>query len=132
MFERGKNKGNGRNKNRGNGESRFCVCPQCGKTVPHTRGVPCSTITCPVCKVFMVRSDLKKSYNQKQIFSDNTNKNVFPEINYSICKVCGICVKACTVAAITLLNKKVVINKEKCTKCSNCVEACPKNAIILN
>lgn len=32
-----------------------CVCPKCGKTVPHQRGIPCIQTTCPDCGVAMTR-----------------------------------------------------------------------------
>lgn len=34
----------------GAGPAGDCVCPKCGTRVPHGRGVPCYTITCPGCK----------------------------------------------------------------------------------
>lgn len=32
-----------------------CVCPKCYASVPHPRGVPCRTISCPDCGSFMGR-----------------------------------------------------------------------------
>ena len=32
-----------------------CVCPDCDTSVPHPRGVPCRTISCPKCGTFMGR-----------------------------------------------------------------------------
>jgi len=32
-----------------------CICPNCGATVPHTRGVPCYQISCPNCGTRMTR-----------------------------------------------------------------------------
>jgi predicted Fe-Mo cluster-binding NifX family protein len=31
-----------------------CFCPRCGRTVPHVRGTPCSSIACPSCGTPMV------------------------------------------------------------------------------
>lgn len=42
---------------------------------------------------------------------------------------CGICVKTCPYAAITIENNLAVINKEKCTNCGLCVAKCPTKAI---
>ena len=32
-----------------------CVCPKCGKTAPHQRGIPCLQVTCPDCGTAMTR-----------------------------------------------------------------------------
>ena len=40
----------------GAGPEGNCVCPKCGKKIPHQRGVPCYSATCPECKTQMVRS----------------------------------------------------------------------------
>lgn len=33
----------------------YCVCPNCGATLSHQRGVPCYTLKCPLCGSAMVR-----------------------------------------------------------------------------
>ena len=32
-----------------------CVCPKCGHKSSHPRGVPCSTLKCPNCKISLER-----------------------------------------------------------------------------
>ncbi len=32
-----------------------CVCPSCGKSVPHQQGVPCTQVKCPACGAAMSR-----------------------------------------------------------------------------
>lgn len=32
-----------------------CICPSCGTTAAHTRGVPCSQTKCPRCGAMMTR-----------------------------------------------------------------------------
>ena len=39
----------GRKPGKGIGGSSKCVCPNCGYTTEHTRGVPCSKTSCPKC-----------------------------------------------------------------------------------
>ena len=51
----GMGKGGGQRMARG--PSGSCVCPKCGTTVPHQRGVPCNQIKCPNCGTFMTRGD---------------------------------------------------------------------------
>lgn len=33
-----------------------CVCPKCGKQVPHQRGNPCTQRVCPSCGTKMMRA----------------------------------------------------------------------------
>jgi len=40
----------------GSGPGGECVCPACGKILPHRKGVPCSTLVCPDCGVSMTRN----------------------------------------------------------------------------
>lgn len=39
----------------GSGPDGNCVCPKCGYTISHERGVPCSTLKCPRCNVNLER-----------------------------------------------------------------------------
>jgi len=52
-----RNTGAGRSKmgGAGLGTGGNCICPGCGKTVPHQRGVPCTSQKCPNCGTNMNR-----------------------------------------------------------------------------
>lgn len=39
----------------GKGPDGACLCPKCGYSIPHERGVPCSTLKCPKCEVNLER-----------------------------------------------------------------------------
>lgn len=47
------------------------------------------------------------------------------------CTGCTLCVKACPFNAITIVNKKAIIDLHKCTLCGACVPACKFKAILL-
>ncbi|MFA5646282.1 MAG: hypothetical protein WDA18_08015 [Candidatus Ratteibacteria bacterium] len=37
------------------GTGGFCVCPKCGKKVPHERAMPCASRKCDACGSMMLR-----------------------------------------------------------------------------
>ena len=39
----------------GQGPGGYCVCPKCGYTIPHQKGVPCSSLQCPNCEINLER-----------------------------------------------------------------------------
>lgn len=62
----GQNQGQARGQGRGQGRARQggmaaglggeCVCPKCGHTQPHERGIPCIQVMCPACGAAMNRA----------------------------------------------------------------------------
>ena len=51
----GSGRGCGCGKNSGQAVSGECLCPVCGRSIPHPAGVPCSSLKCPDCSTSMVR-----------------------------------------------------------------------------
>lgn len=51
----GTGRGMGGGNRPGSGIGGYCVCPNCGKQIPHQRGVPCSSINCPSCGTQMLK-----------------------------------------------------------------------------
>jgi len=47
-----------------------CVCPACGKTIPHKRGSPCSERYCPDCGEPLVGSSKAKERSLKEMLAD--------------------------------------------------------------
>jgi electron transfer flavoprotein alpha subunit len=52
-------------------------------------------------------------------------------INSKKCIGCGICVQACPVDALEIVDGIVKVDQEKCIKCGKCVRVCPTSAIEL-
>lgn len=50
--------GGGRNGGGGFGSGGNCVCAKCGRSLPHARGVKCTSVKCPDCGHAMVREEL--------------------------------------------------------------------------
>jgi uncharacterized Fe-S center protein len=54
---------------------------------------------------------------------------VAPFINVQNCIGCGGCVVACPVAAITLHEKRAVLDSRRCIGCASCIAACQYHAV---
>lgn len=110
----------------------MCVCPSCGYTKQHEKGVACFSLLCPKCKSRMIRKDVleKASDNQKQqIFKTSDNKNPYPKVNPDVCIACGKCIVICPFKAISIKNNVAFIDEGLCKKCRKCVPECPVDAI---
>ena len=53
---RGQGQGKGIGRGRG-GCPVICFCPNCGKELPHTPGIPCNSVNCPNCGTLMTRKN---------------------------------------------------------------------------
>ena len=54
---------------------------------------------------------------------------MFIQVNQELCDGCGVCVEACSVGAIQLVDQRAVIDEALCTQCEACINACPNKAI---
>ena len=110
------------------------VCPNCGYSVVHERGVPCRSLQCPKCHVSLTPSDLISNV-VSEILLDNKNDekgksiNPYPLVDTEICEGCGQCVDLCPQNAIQLKDGIAVIDEDKCKNCRKCVRVCPVLAI---
>ena len=52
-----------------------------------------------------------------------------PVLKPDLCVGCGVCAGICPAKAITIKNKKAIINRKACIRCFCCQEFCPKSAL---
>jgi ferredoxin len=54
-----------------------------------------------------------------------------PEIDLTLCTLCGDCVAACPYYAVEIVGDRLVLNEERCVYCGDCEDLCPMGAIAL-
>lgn len=52
-----------------------------------------------------------------------------PRVSQRMCIGCGACARNCAHGAITLTDKKALIDHEKCVGCGRCIGVCPVDAV---
>jgi HK97 family phage prohead protease len=62
---RGDGQGQGGSR-QGDGGADICVCPKCGKEVPHEKGIPCKDIKCPECNTNMAGKNKNENTDKKE------------------------------------------------------------------
>ena len=65
----------------------------------------------------------------------NKTSQVYPYINDGTCVRCGKCVNICDeseYSALSLVNGKIEVDRDKCIGCSLCSHVCPMSAISMN
>lgn len=64
----------------------------------------------------------------KRLGYRNIKSNFYAQINEP-CLGCGLCLKKCPVDAISIKNKKALVNQDVCIGCGVCANFCPKHSI---
>lgn len=68
----------------------YCVCPNCGATLSHQRGVPCYTLKCPLCGSAMVR-DFSAQYGNAGSAQAGKPNSPFSWADARSCPNHGLC-----------------------------------------
>lgn len=74
-----------------------------------------------------ILSEGKQMENPAQYFESN----YYASIDSDLCIGCGKCIKRCNMDAISLVEKKSIVDVNRCIGCGLCVSTCPKEAIQL-
>lgn len=66
----------------------------------------------------------------------STNGNMavnraMPDIDESLCNLCGDCVSNCPNGAASMTPEGIVLDGERCAYCGDCEDVCPAGAIAL-
>jgi Na+-translocating ferredoxin:NAD+ oxidoreductase subunit B len=120
------------------GDKGYCVCSQCGYSVPHQKGVPCQTVVCPHCNIPMLRTQapgrdpvIVQKNGRVEKPDTPVQKVRYPKVVDEMCTACGACIEVCPQNCIVLEEGKAFVKNELCNNCHLCVKSCPENAFIL-
>lgn len=60
---------------------------------------------------------------------ERTVRSMLPEIDRSLCTLCGVCTSFCAFSALAMTIDRVLLFPEMCPGCEGCLELCPTKAI---
>lgn len=75
----------------------------------------------------LVKGPLPATYSKKGFFFTHTYVDLM--IDNRKCTSCGVCTRACPVAAISSLKGKMTLDTKRCISCYCCIPVCPRKAI---
>lgn len=81
---------------------------------------------CCACSCIMI-----KTFQRSGPTSSGTPSRFIISLNNDKCISCGLCVKTCQMAALSLKDSMLQLYKDKCFGCGQCVSRCPEGAIQL-
>jgi len=55
-----------------------------------------------------------------------------PRIDSTLCDLCGDCLDACPIGALTMGGRALYIDAKSCRYCGDCEDVCPRGAISLS
>ncbi|MFC1752453.1 4Fe-4S binding protein [Thermoproteota archaeon] len=61
----------------------------------------------------------------------NIQTNFYPLVNFDNCNGCSVCEKKCPVDAITIKEKKAIVDVSRCFGCGVCTRFCVKKAMVM-
>ena len=113
----------------GGGPAGTCICTQCGYTIPHQQGSPCTQQICPKCGGTMTRNIENNQFSSPDTSIKTAPKGTKAYIVAELCKGCQVCIPHCPEKAMEFKDSKVYIIESKCTGCFQCINSCPFGAI---
>ncbi len=77
-------------------------------------------------------SEIIGLYSEKEASEKTPSYTSPPNIDFDTCNLCERCVKSCVYNALSIVENKLKLDKNKCAICGLCATRCPVNAINFN